>query len=139
MREKPASFARKRRKQSTLSEGLLWSVLRAQQVSNLKFRREHPIGEWIVDFACNEKMLIVEVDGGYHELTAEEDLLREQGLRALGWQVIRFNDKDVERDAEAVARAIAMHLGIEFSFTRRGGAGSGTKYRPRYTIDDFKP
>ena len=139
MSQRPTSIARERRKQATVSEGLLWSVLRARQLSNLKFRREHPIGVWMVDFACEEKMLIVEIDGGYHDHVQNHDMEREQSLRALGWDVIRFTDKDVEHDAEAVAQAIANHLGIEIFFTRRSSDGSGTKNKPRYTIEHFKP
>ncbi len=131
MSQRPTSFARERRKQATVSEGLLWSVLRARQLSKLKFRREHPIGDWIVDFACEEKMLIVEIDGGYHDHVQHHDMEREPSLRALGWDVIRFTDKDVEHDAEAVAEAIANHLGIEFFVTHRSSDGSGTKNKPR--------
>ena len=65
--EKHTSRARALRKTQTRSEGLLWSVLRAKQLCGLKFRRQYPIETWIVDFACPEKMLIVEVDGGYHD------------------------------------------------------------------------
>lgn len=121
------SNARNRRKNSTASEGLLWSILRAQQVCGLKFRREHPIGPFIADFACEAKKLVIEIDGGYHDQIAEQDLAREQVLRRLGWDVLRFSDKDVERDAEAVGRAIARHLELEYSFHKRSGGGSGMK------------
>jgi very-short-patch-repair endonuclease len=95
----------------------------------LKFRRQYPIESWIVDFACPEKMLIVEIDGGYHDHFVEADLQRQQGLESLGWKLLRFSDKDVEQDAEAVARAIAQKLGIPYSFHRRKGTGSGMKKR----------
>ncbi len=119
------SNARERRKLSTASEGLLWSILRARQLCNLKFRREHPIGGFIADFACEEKKLVIEIDGGYHDQTGEKDIVREKVLRELGWDVVRFSDKDVEQDAEAVGRAIAKHLGLEYSFQNRAGGGSG--------------
>ena len=124
---KQLTHARERRKQTTQSEGLLWSVLRARQLCNLKFRREHPIGGFITDFASEGKKLVVEIDGGYHDQTVEEDVARERILRDLGWDVIRFSDKDVEEDAEAVCRAIAMHLGLEYSFKKRRGGRSGMK------------
>src|SRR6056297_2221334 len=96
--EKHTSRARALRKTQTRSEGLLWSVLRAKQLCGLKFRRQYPIETWIVDFACPEKMLIVEVDGGYHDHVTEADLKRQQKLEALGWKVIRFSDAEVEED-----------------------------------------
>ena len=117
--------ARSLRENQTKSEGLLWSILRAEQLCGLKFRRQHPIGPWITDFACVEKMLVVEVDGGYHDETGEEDVQRQKSLEELGWTVIRFTDKDVEEDAEAVARAIAKKLDLPYQFVRRKKTGSG--------------
>ncbi len=122
---KKITNARERQKQATVSEGLLWSILRARQLCGLKFRREHPIGPFIADFACEEKKLVIEIDGGYHDQIVEQDISRENRLADLGWQVIRFIDKDVEQDLEAVARAIARQLGLEYSFSRRDGSGSG--------------
>ncbi|MEZ6062453.1 MAG: endonuclease domain-containing protein [Planctomycetaceae bacterium] len=128
-RQSPTSFRRRRRQNQTRSEGLLWSVLRARQVCGLKFRREHSIENWIVDFACVAKMLIVEIDGGYHDATAESDLQRQRKLELLGWTVLRFSDKDVEHNAEAVAFAIARELGLEYEFKDRVKTGSGMKTR----------
>ena len=76
--------ARSLRTSQTTSEGLLWSVLRAKQLCRLKFRRQHPIESWIVDFACPQKMLVVEVDGGYHDNVVDDDLKRQKHLEALG-------------------------------------------------------
>ena len=111
----------------TISEGLLWSVLRAKQLCGLKFRRQHPIEPWIVDFACPQKMLVVEVDGGYHDNVVEDDLKRQEHLEALGWKVIRFTEKEVAEDAEAVARSIARELNLPFEFIPRTATGSGMK------------
>jgi very-short-patch-repair endonuclease len=122
-------FAKHNRKKSTVSEGLLWSILRARQVCNLKFRREHPIGGYIVDLACVEKKLVIEVDGGYHDLIGTKDLQRQEVLTKLGWNVIRFSDKDIEDNAEAAARLIANYLGLEYSFECRNGNGSGMRKR----------
>ena len=117
--------ARSLRKRQTVSEGLLWSVLRARQLCGLKFRRQHPIEPWIVDFACRERMLVVEIDGGYHDNVVDNDLKRQEHLQSMGWKVIRFRDKDVEEDAEAVARAIARELNLEYEFSPRKTTGSG--------------
>ena len=126
-RQESGERARSLRKRQTVSEGLLWSVLRARQLCGLKFRRQHPIEPWIVDFACRERMLVVEIDGGYHDNVVENDLKRQEHLQSLGWKVIRFRDKDVEEDAEAVARAIARELNLEYEFSPRKATGSGTR------------
>ena len=102
MTSKRISNARVRRKGPTPSEGLLWSILRARQLCGLKFRREHPIGGFITAFACETNMLVVEIDGGYHDQIGEQDVAREKIIRELGWDVVRFSDDEVEQDAEAV-------------------------------------
>ncbi|MEM8910786.1 MAG: endonuclease domain-containing protein [Planctomycetota bacterium] len=127
MTSQPTSNTRERRKQCTVSEGLLWSLLRARQLCGLKFRREHPIAGFIADFACAESKLVVEVDGGYYDQTGEQDVARENRLREVGLDVLGFRDQDVERDAEAVFRAIARHPRMEYSFRPRHRGGSGMK------------
>ena len=117
--------ARSLRRTQTVSEGLLWSMLRARQLCGLKFRRQHPIEPWIVDFACPQRMLVVEIDGGYHDNVVDDDLKRQAHLEALGWKVIRFRDKDVEANAEAVGRAIAKELDLAYEFSPRKATGSG--------------
>jgi very-short-patch-repair endonuclease len=117
--------ARSLRKTQTASEGLLWNVLRARQLCGLKFRRQHPIDSWIVDFACPEEMLVVEIDGGYHDGVVEHDLKRQGHLESMGWEVLRFTDEDVEEDVEAIARAIAGQLNLEYAFSPRKATGSG--------------
>jgi very-short-patch-repair endonuclease len=113
------------RKSQTTSEGLLWSVLRAKQLCGLRFRRQHRIEPWIVDFACPQKRLAVEIDGGYHDNVVDDDLKRQQHLEALRWKVIRFSSKEVEEDAEAVARTIARALNLPYAFEPHTATGSG--------------
>ncbi len=72
-------------------------------------------------------MLVVEIDGGYHDDVVDHDLKRQKHLEALGWRVIRFTDKDVEEDTEAVARAIAKELHLTYEFQPRTRTGSGMK------------
>lgn len=105
----------------------MWSLLRAKQLCNLKFRREHPIGPYYADFACVAKKLVVEIDGDYHDHVAESDLSREEYLRQRGWEIFRFSDKEVEEDIEAIGRAIAGKLRIEYEYTKRNENGSGSK------------
>jgi len=130
MPEQPNQIERARslRSNETKSEKLLWSLLRSKQVCGLKFRRQHPIGPFFADFACNSQKLVVEIDGGYHDAVAESDLSREAYLKKLGWDVVRFSDQDVEDDPEAVAIAIARHLGLRFEFRKRKKSGSGMKH-----------
>ena len=73
--------------------------------------------------------MVVEIDGGYHDNVVEDDLKRQQHLEALGWKVIRFTDKEVEEDAEAVARSIAKALNLPYEFKPRTATGSGMKNR----------
>jgi very-short-patch-repair endonuclease len=111
--------ARSLRKTQTVSEGLLWSVLRARQLCGLKFRRQHLIEPWIVDFACPQERLIVEIDGPYHDEVVEADSKRQEHLEAMGWKVIRFRDQDVVENVERIARAIARELNVEYQFLPR--------------------
>jgi very-short-patch-repair endonuclease len=70
----------------------------ARQLCGLKFRREHPIGPFIVDFACVPQKLVVEIDGGHHDQTVDRDRSHQELIERAGWEVIRFTDKDVEED-----------------------------------------
>ncbi len=86
---------RQRRKNPTPAEKLLWSHLRNSQVDNLKFRRQHPFGRYLVDFYCYAKRLIIEVDGPIHERQAEDDQLRQSELEAAGYHFLRFTNDEV--------------------------------------------
>ena len=96
--------ARKLRKQATEAEKVLWRALRATFSGTTRFRRQHPIAGYVVDFACLEKHLIVEVDGGQH---AEEDPRRTAELEALGYLVVRFWNNDVLTNTDGVIAEIA--------------------------------
>ncbi len=122
---KQTKRARSLRAAQTRSEALLWGLLRGKQVCGLEFRRQHPIGPYFADFACREHQLVVEIDGGYHDLVAEEDLRRETELQRMGWQIIRFSDMDVLEDLESIGCAIANELDLEYEFNRRDGGGAG--------------
>ena len=117
--DQQAQRARQLRFAPTQSETLLWSLLRAKQVCRLKFRRQHPIGPYIADLVCVARRLFIEVDGGYHDFTAQEDLRRESYIKNEGWDIRRFSDEDVNDDVEAVVRGIANHLGLDYDFVRR--------------------
>ena len=108
--------ARELRVRQTKAESLLWSVLRGRRLCGLKFRRQHPLPPFIADFACVEKRLIVELDGGYHDMIGEADRSRQSLLEANGWTVLRFGNEDVLNDADAVTIGIAKSVGLDASF-----------------------
>lgn len=83
-------YARQLRRSQTDAERKLWTRLRARQVNGLKFRRQHPIGRYIVDFCCPEHQLVVELDGGHHARQARADEHRTKFLVQLGYRVLRF-------------------------------------------------
>ena len=90
----------------TDAEKVLWRVLRSQQVSGFKFRRQHPFGDYILDLVCLENRLIIEVDGGQHGERAKEDETRTRNLLTAGFRVLRFWDNEVLQQIEAVKERI---------------------------------
>jgi very-short-patch-repair endonuclease len=89
------SFARKLRKRPTDTENHLWYYLKAKRFEGLKFRRQEPIGSYIVDFVCYEKHLIIECDGSQHLAQVEQDQIRDQWFQDQGYRILRFWDNDV--------------------------------------------
>jgi len=98
--------ARALRKRMTDAEMLLWRHLRSRNMNGLKFRRQHCIGHYIADFACVEKKLIIEVDGGQHAEDFDQDAVRTKFLNSKGWTVVRFWNNEVLQATEAVFEAI---------------------------------
>jgi leucyl-tRNA synthetase len=109
-------LAKEMRKDHTKAENLLWQELRDHKLGvELKFRRQHSIDAFIVDFICISKRLIVEVDGGYHENEEQKayDEERTNRLNELGFEVIRFTNDEVINNTKQVLKAIAKKT-IEF-------------------------
>ena len=100
--------ARRLRRQDTGCEQRLWAQLRGRRLGGLKFVRQLPIGPYVADFACRERMLVVEVDGATHcsEEEIAHDAARARFLEAQGWQVLRVWNEDVVRGIEAVLESI---------------------------------
>ena len=96
-----------RRSQPAAEEGL-WSALRGYRVGGLKFRRQHPIGGYVVDFACVDRRLVIEVDGQSHkrEEQAAFDERRTLDLGRDGWTVLRFTNEQVLAELPLVLAAI---------------------------------
>jgi isoleucyl-tRNA synthetase/very-short-patch-repair endonuclease len=101
-----------KKKNQTQSEGVLWECLRGKQLENYKFRRQHLIDEFIVDFVCLEKQLIIEVDGGYHNQpdVQKADALRTEILESLCYRVIRFTNEEVLSNIDYVLNRIKLAL-----------------------------
>src|ERR1041385_7369237 len=89
-------FKRRLRSEMTYSEKLLWEKLRSKQFQSLKFRRQHGIGPFIVDFFCSEKALAIEIDGDIHatENQMTLDLEKENYLKSLELRVLRYHNDD---------------------------------------------
>lgn len=98
--------ARTLRKESTLSEVLLWKYLNRKQIRGYQFLRQKPLGNYIVDFYCPRLKLVIEIDGSSHDSKQEYDKFREDHLRISGLHVLRFSDGDVKNGVESVVREI---------------------------------
>src|SRR5690554_716569 len=122
--------ARELRKNQTPAEEILWQLLRNRKLNNLKFRRQHQIGHYIVDFYCHEKKLIVELDGAVHDIPERQkhDQKRDKQLNSLGFHILRFPNEKVINDTESVLKQI-----VEFTFStplKRNLAGRDILHSP---------
>ena len=115
MASNSVSRARHLRKQSTEAEKTLWRHVRSRQLAGYKFRRQAPLGKYIADFLCYERGLVIEIDGGQHQLRSKSDSERTNWLEAQGFRVIRFWINQVLAETEAVLEAILRELEREDS------------------------
>ena len=137
--------ARSLRSKATASERALWDMLRRRQLWGLRFRRQHPIGPFVVDFVCLERRLIVEIDGEVHELASriEHDVGRDRWLARQRFKVVRISSGVASEDPEQACAMIAAALGPETiagvlsphprPFPRKGGRekrSNGALWKP---------
>ena len=101
---------RRLRKEMTDAERLLWQALRNRQIDGLKFRRQHPFDDFILDFVCLEKMLVIELDGGQHVENEVLDNIRTGKLVNAGFRVLRFWNHEVLCQLEDVKERIWLEL-----------------------------
>lgn len=96
--------ARKLRKNSTPEEQKLWSLLRNRKFLNLKFKRQFPIYKYIVDFCCEEKKVVIEIDGGQHNEPGniKSDEIRTKIINSEGYKVIRFWNNEINENIDGV-------------------------------------
>jgi very-short-patch-repair endonuclease len=100
--------ARALRQDMTDAERRLWRALRAHRFRDWHFRRQHPVGHFVVDFACLPASLVIELDGGQH--TPERDAPRTARIEAAGFRVLRFWNDEVLRNLDGVLAAITAAL-----------------------------
>jgi very-short-patch-repair endonuclease len=101
-----ASSAKNLRKNQTDVEKLLWQKLKARQIEGVKFRRQQPIGDFVVDFVSFEKRLIIELDGGQHTVMRKQDIERDKVFIEKGYKVLRFWNGDVLENEQGVLEVI---------------------------------
>jgi very-short-patch-repair endonuclease len=128
------------RKNFTDAERALWKNLKAKQMEEYKFRRQEPIGSYIVDFVCHAKRIVIEVDGGQHSI--ERDGERDQWLREQGYSVLRFWNNEVLGNIEGVLEVVRDRLrhppptppikgGGKSKYTHQGREGIETSINKR--------
>ena len=123
-------FARQLRRNMSDAEQKLWQYLRGRQLAGCRFRRQHPVGPYIADFACLERHLLIEVDGGQHN-GSQSDAHREAFLREKGFVVVRFWNNDVLEHLEGVCDVILRYLGDPYPHPGLPPqAGEGAKQEP---------
>ena len=109
--------AKTNRSNMTDAESFLWHYLRQEQLG-VRFRRQHVIGDYIVDFICLKQRLIIEIDGGYHNdiVQQQEDRIRQNWLESMDYKVIRFTNEEVFYNIETVISTIKGNINLELPF-----------------------
>jgi len=131
--------ARELRKNATDCERLLWLHLRAHRLQGFKFKRQQPIGAYIVDFVCFETRCIVEADGGHHAEQIDYDTRRDDWLKSQGFTVLRFWNNDILANTEGVLETI-LSACLEYvdspspqPLPRQGGGAKAPDLLPKQT------
>lgn len=104
--------ARSLRKRMTNAEFVLWCVLRDRRFQGAKFRRQVPIGPYVVDFTCCEKKVAIEIDGGQHNVTDPAEMKRTVYLKGQGYRVLRYWNNDVLQNLSGVLEDLSQHLSV---------------------------
>ena len=106
----PQTRAQQLRTTPTEGEIRLWSRLRGKQIEGFRFRRQQPVGPYVVDFFCPSAKLVIEVDGGQHGERARQDAARSRWIEGRGYRVLRFWNNEVLANTEGVVAAILEAL-----------------------------
>src|SRR5579884_3446127 len=99
-------MARSLRREMTPEERILWNALRGHQLAGIGFRRQHPIGKFILDFYAPSHLLVVELDGKWHDTQQEKDQERSAYLQSYGCRVLRFRNEEIRTDLPGVLQRI---------------------------------
>src|SRR5258705_11482136 len=125
---KAHAVAKKLRQNLTRAEVILWQSFRRDAIEGIRFRRQHPIGPYVADFACLRAMLVVEVDGETHgtEIERTHDARRRAFMAKFGWKEIRIGNDDVYKNLDGVLEAIWREVGARLTrsaqaLPRKGG------------------
>jgi len=106
-------IARKLRREATPAERILWRAINREQIAGFRFRRQAPIAGYIVDFACQEAKLIIEVDGATHSTNIElvRDATRDAALERAGYAILRFRNAEIYDNLDGAIETILLKLG----------------------------
>ena len=112
-----ANRARELRRDGSRAERKVWELLRDRRIGGAKFRRQHPIGPYVADFACISKRLVIEIDGDHHAFLVDRDARRTAAMELEGWRVVRFwanevvaNPEGIWAEIEQVLSTVPPHL-----------------------------
>ena len=120
--------AREMRRDPTPAEDALWEAVRARRLDGLRFRRQHPVGGFVLDFYCPIAKLVVEVDGDVHDQQQEQDAERDARFAAFGYHTLRFRNEEVLHDLPSVlARIKALAAQRRATHRRRTITRSGPR------------
>ena len=109
--KKLKNLARANRRTGNLSEALLWNELKQSKLG-VRFTKQKVIGDYIADFYCHEKNMVIEIDGWSHDNKYEYDQARDEYMKSLGIHVLRISDKDVKQDMSNVLIWIKRHIDL---------------------------
>ncbi|HEX8905508.1 MAG TPA: endonuclease domain-containing protein [Longimicrobiaceae bacterium] len=117
--------ARGMRREPTEAEDLLWEMLRGRRLDGLRFRRQHPVGRFVLDFYCPVHKLVIEVDGEVHDTQKERDAERTAVIEAHGYRIIRFRNEEVLYNLPSVLARIRTAISPESPPLLLSGEGAG--------------
>jgi very-short-patch-repair endonuclease len=102
MKEKKKIFARTLRKEQTKAEKIVWELIRSRKFMNLKFRRQHVIEGFVLDYYCHEQKLGIEIDGGIHLKRKDYDRLRQEVIESEDINIIRITNKEIAKNKRSI-------------------------------------
>lgn len=103
-------LARQLRKDMNPSEIVLWEIIKDKKISGYKFRNQHPVDRYILDFYCHEKKLAIEIDGNIHDHRKEYDKYRDEYLKSAGIEVLRFSNDEIINNPDKIIEIIRTRL-----------------------------